>query len=366
MAITISTHNGTKICEDHNLRTPELVRRENEKWEKKHPGQLRIQPNGDFEILCNGRIHDAYDSIFAVALAEWNDRQIKKGCPDRCIADYYNHIKNTEGTQKNAKHVAYEIIYQVGSRDNPVNPDLAKTILKGIYDSFQDRNPNLHIVSAVIHNDESGSPHMHLIYIPVAYNCKRGLQTQTGLKAALKQQGIEGESYKDTAQMRWQQRENNALEQLCVKHGLEVIHPQQGSDVEHLSVEAYRLKKEVEEAKTELAKIQQMPLNTVMIKAGRLQQLEDTEKRYLQYKEDIAQMDRDKKQLDTTMKAYTQGYEQLQKDREEFDSLVNKLANKKIQAFKESVISFLKHINMLSQFRTWISKSEQRIINDKF
>ena len=37
---TISTANGTTVSIGHNLRVPEIVKRENEKWSEKHPRRV--------------------------------------------------------------------------------------------------------------------------------------------------------------------------------------------------------------------------------------------------------------------------------------------------------------------------------------
>ncbi len=361
MATTITTANYTSYNLAHNIRDKELIRIENEKWAERHPGEIRIHPDGDYEILHYEKRRAAYAKLFSAAVAEWNQKQIDHRTPDRCISDYYDKIKKSEKDHRNAKHSAYEMIYTIGNMDNPIDPELSKTILKEVYEGFRERNPNLYVACAVIHNDETGVPHMHLTYIPVAYNCTRGLRTQVSLAKALSQQGIESVSMHDTAQMRWQDSENRNLEGICIRHGLEIVHPQRGKGVEHLDLESYRLSKEIERANEELGSIQRLPLDKVVIKSGRLQQLEEHEKLYIEYRDNIDQIKRDKRQIENSLRTYAEGYEKLQQEKADFESVVNKLANEKVRRFKELVEGFLQEFKLLDKFRDYLKQRTEKL-----
>src|SRR5699024_4327569 len=83
-----------------------------------------------------------------------------------------------------------EMIIQVGDRDDFSNRDefaSANEILEEWFNEFRERNPNLKVYNAVIHNDEA-SPHMHLNFVPVASDYKRGLEKQVSFDRAIKQQ----------------------------------------------------------------------------------------------------------------------------------------------------------------------------------
>ena len=43
--------------------------------------------------------------------------------------------------------------------------------------NFEKRNPNLIVFNAVMHLDEA-TPHLHISFVPVAHNQKRGLETR--------------------------------------------------------------------------------------------------------------------------------------------------------------------------------------------
>lgn len=354
--ITISTHNGTKISLFHNRRNPETVKLENEKWQRTHPGQLRIDPNGHMEIWKDGNLRQTYQELFGEALETWNQKCIKTGHAERCIKDYLSKICAEEKTHKGAKHPLYEIIYSVGSKEHPVEEQTAYRILKEMVDGFEQRNPHLHVLGAFYHGDEVGVVHVHLDYIPVATEQTRGLVTQNNLSAALRQQGIISDKWCDTAQMRWEKQENEALESICNRYGYDVEHPQRGTKQEHLSVEEYKTQKELETVQAELEKTKELPAGMTMVKKGRLQQLEEKERYYDENVEKIDQAKKDLKAASDAMSAYAKAYQKLQKEKENFEETVNQAANRKIELLKNKAFDFIKSVGLWEKFLDWSQK----------
>ena len=80
MSVTISTHNGSAVAREHNIRNPKVVSKE-----------PHIQPDGKFEIWHDEKPQVAYQRIFGQALEEYNNKQKRT---DRKIQDYYRHICN--------------------------------------------------------------------------------------------------------------------------------------------------------------------------------------------------------------------------------------------------------------------------------
>jgi hypothetical protein len=227
--VTISTHNGSRVCVGHNLRNERSV------------GNPDIDPSRTHlnETLIFEPVQHAYDRIFGQALKTYNEKQKR---PERQIKSYYEHIKNDA-----KKHPVYEMIIQVGDclnvgNDNPV----ARQILKDFIEDWQNRNPNLELVGAYLHADES-TLHAHLDYIPVATGYVRGMEIQNGLDKALRQQGFDGKTASLTPQILWEKSENAYLESLCVSRGFDVIHPERDK-----IDEAKRVHQSVEEYKTEV------------------------------------------------------------------------------------------------------------------
>ena len=225
---TIATHNGSKAHRDHNLRGHSTDKQEH------------IQKGGIHETWKDEAPRAAYDRIFGEAVAAYNAKQSR---PERQIKDYYNKIAQDE-----KKHPVYEMIVGVYGG---IPEDACKSILSDFVNDWEKRNPNLELIGAYYHADEEGEPHVHLDYIPVARGYTRGMEVQNGLVKALGQQGFEKQG-KATAQILWEQRENQALEQICMEYGIEIEHPQKNKGVEHLHTEAYKVQQELQNVHQEL------------------------------------------------------------------------------------------------------------------
>jgi len=239
MPYTISTHNGTKISHDHNIRNRKVTNKES-----------HIDPNGEFEIWYDEPIRKAYERLFSKSVKEYNERMISKGHKERCLKSYFHKIKDDK-----QKHLAYEMIVMIGSNENHLDDNLSKEILKEFYDQWNVRNPSLHLLSCCYHNDEKFCPgHIHISYIPIADNLKRGMRKQTSLVKALESMGFKTKSIHDTAQIQWERRENAYLEHLCNKRGIEIIHPRiEGR--KHLENQIYRMTKQNEILKEQVNKL---------------------------------------------------------------------------------------------------------------
>ena len=225
MGVTISTHNGSAVAREHNIRNPKVVSKE-----------AHIKPNGKFEIWHDEKPRDAYNRLFGQALEEYNNKQKRS---DRKIKDYYRHICNDK-----VKHPVYEMIVAIGNRDNTIDEEKGYFILRAFYDTWKKRNPNLELIGAYYHADEDGVPHVHIDYIPVATGYVNGMTTQSALVKALGQQGFHKEG-KATAQIKWEKRENTTLEKLCNSFGIDVEHPFiEGR--KHLDTERYKFQAQVQ------------------------------------------------------------------------------------------------------------------------
>lgn len=234
MGKTISTHNGSTAHRGHNVR---------DRWAVE--GQEHIEPalSGNNLILHDEKPREAYQRIFGEALREYNEKQDR---PERRIKDYYSHI------EKDAKkNTVYEMIVQVGDRnDTGLEAPAERECLIQFYEGWKVRNPNLECIGAYLHADEKdGTIHMHIDYVPVAHGYKRGMETQNGLVKALGEMGFQKQG-KDTAQIQWERRENEALEAICREHGIEVEHPDRKE--KHLDTKVYKVKKELEQAQERL------------------------------------------------------------------------------------------------------------------
>lgn len=220
MAIRISTHNGSEAHRAHNIRKEYVVSTQ------EHIDAQRSPQN---EIWTDETPQDAYKRIFGEAVENYNKKQIRA---DRKIKDYYRHICSDK-----KKHPVYEMIIQVGGKDDNIPLDTHKAILREFYESFCSQNGgNLECIGAYLHLDEA-TPHLHLDYIPVATGYKKGMSKQNGLVKALEQMGYTKDG-KKTAQIQWEQAMNMTLENICTKYGIAVEHPRLGTA--HLDTETYK------------------------------------------------------------------------------------------------------------------------------
>lgn len=232
MKRTISAMSGDGVVA-HNRRT----------YTAENVDQTRTHLNIEY---CYTPIEDAYHQLFDEAQVEYNAKQKRK---DRCIENYYEKICNG-----NQEKPFYEVIFQVGNKDDMAaaseNGELAKEILDKFYHSFLKRNPHLHVYSAHLHMDEA-TPHLHIDFIPFTNGSKRGLSTRVSLKQALADQGITGEGRSLTERDLWVQKEKEALAEIMLEHGIEW--EQKGEHREHLSVLEFKREKR----KEELAELEQ-------------------------------------------------------------------------------------------------------------
>ncbi len=227
MAFTISTHTGSAVARGHNIRDRRITDKES-----------HIDPDGLHETWRDETERHAYHRLFDKAVEDYNAKQTRA---DRRIKNYYADV-----CKDDKKHTAYEMIIAVGSRDNPVDPATGKAIMREFVDGWAARNPNMELIGAYYHADEQGVEHTHLDFIPVAHGYKRGMETQTGYAKALDEMGFHGRR----GGAEWWARENQALEDICRAHGLEIEHPERGKGTEHAHTEAYQI---TQDAKHEAA-----------------------------------------------------------------------------------------------------------------
>lgn len=219
------------VARDHNIRNEKVVSKES-----------HIDPDGIHETWIDEKPRQAYDRLFGQAVADYNNKQTRT---DRKITNYYNDI-----CKDAKKHPVYEMIVSIGNRDNAINEQTGKQILREFVDSWSDRNPNLELIGAYYHADEEGVPHVHCDYIPVAHGYTRGMETQTGLVKALGEMGFTKQG-KATAQILWEHHENDALETLCKARDLIIEHPLEENRM-HLHTDAYKARQELTEVHQEL------------------------------------------------------------------------------------------------------------------
>ena len=259
--VTISTHNGSQVSRQHNLRNPRVIVKED-----------HIDPNGHFEVWKDEDPKAAYERLFGEAVRAYNAKQTRE---ERKITDYYRQI-----CQDKKKHPVYELIIGIYGKKADGTPICSKNdgrrILRAFVEDWGRRNPHLKVIGAYYHCDESvgvnGSQvgHVHIDYIPVGDGFSRGLATQSSLTRALEQQGFISQGMNNTAQIQWEARENQFLATLCAHAGFEVVHGRGGQA--HLDTATYKKAKELQELEQRKATLSQ----DIVQKEQAYQELEDS------------------------------------------------------------------------------------------
>jgi hypothetical protein len=273
MSKTITFHNGTTLCQEHNRR--------NEKYTDKQ-SHIDKSLRDKNVILVDKKLKDAYEEIFGDAVKEYNAKQKRS---DRKIKDYYQKIKDDK-----QRNLVYECIVQIGdASDTGINSPKEREALLSYATGWKKRNPNLELVGCYLHADESeGTTHLHIDYIPVAKVNKRGMAIQNSFEKALNEQGFKSENANKTAQMKWEQNERKVLENICTKLGIDAKANQDKTKGRgHLSVAEYKSAKQdmLAEVQEEKATIENTIASYTPPEKGRLESSKAYEERKKTYQE---------------------------------------------------------------------------------
>lgn len=207
MSLSVSVQkSSTRTNIEHNNRELD----EKEKKRNQHIDYSRSDKNSYFKR----DLKELYETEFGGALKEYNAKQKRS---DRKIEDYYEHIKTSEKT-----HLQQEMIIQIGDKDDFENDEekreLAKEILRDWVKNFEERNPQLKVYNASLHDDEA-SPHIHINFVPVATGYKRGLEKQVSFDRAILQQNPDFNKRRPFAD--WRAGEVAVLEKLLNERGID-------------------------------------------------------------------------------------------------------------------------------------------------
>lgn len=252
----------------HNMRTQE-----------RHPVNVDANRTVDNIVLRNDNMRDAYKSLFNESVSEYNAKQTRS---DRKVKDYYSKIANSK-----KEKLFHELVVQVGNKDEHPPKELTEEIYRDFLKDFEQGNPQMKVVGAYIHNDES-TPHMHLDYIPVA-EYTRGQSKRVSNDKAIRQMGYEDwHAWKD-AQMA-------NLEEICLNHGISrlVMH----DNSRHVSVKIYKNMQKLASERLSTRVDRNMPLEPEKAVIGLNFKREDVY-RANEVKEHVQNLENDKQILST-------------------------------------------------------------------
>ena len=218
----------------------------------------------------------AFEFLFSESQNSYNEKQTRK---DRRIENYLSKLLEAQQEQKKIiaekrragcsfkelkkfrKRVcpSYQFLISLGNmQDNPEFvskngslSDVAKEILIEYCNGFQERNPNCYLYLSATHGDECGVWHQHNSVIFFADGLTRGMSRQVSQKKALEAMGFYSDTEKGAdgkmhlAIEKWQNRERAVLQEICKKHGINIV---AGKDShEHLDREHYIISQQKKE-----------------------------------------------------------------------------------------------------------------------
>lgn len=221
--------------------------REQSEYENEFIDQSREQEN---KYLIQDDIRELYEREFGESLKEYNAKQKRN---DRKIKSYYNHLLKGKKTSPQQ-----EMILQIGEGKDYEFGDtgwqIANEILERYVVEFEERNPNLKVYNAVIHNDET-TPHLHLNFVPVAEGYVRGLKKQVAFDRAIKQQ----DKQFDVARPfdLWREQEVNVITEMMREYGIErkLVGTNEYEDTNELKEVTKKLRKLEVQVESELEKL---------------------------------------------------------------------------------------------------------------
>lgn len=214
----------------HNRRDPKIVSSE------KHIDLSRPHET----ILDCGTLEKCYKQIFDEAVKQYNAKQKRK---DRRIENYLETILNDkrQGKHKNLKadgsrKPAYEMIIQLGNRDNRPDDEKASRVLKDFCNFLIKKYPNIVPIGIYLHNDEFSideethlkvfSPvHIHFDYVYVAHlgkSLKTGMDLQCSMSGALAEMGFITAKGKGTAQQQFEESVRHDLQNFAEERRIKI------------------------------------------------------------------------------------------------------------------------------------------------
>jgi hypothetical protein len=243
----------------HNKRDPKIVSSE------KHIDLSRPHET----ILDCGTLEKCYKQIFDEAVKKYNAKQKRK---DRRIENYLETILNDkrQGKHKNIKadgsrKPAYEMIIQLGNRDNRPDDEKASRVLKDFCNFLIKKYPNIVPIGIYLHNDEFSideethlkvfSPvHIHFDYVYVAHlgkSLKTGMDLQCSMSGALAEMGFITAKGKGTAQQQFEESVRHDLQDFAEEHGIKIDRTP-GEKHSHKEKPVYQQMKENEKKEREI------------------------------------------------------------------------------------------------------------------
>lgn len=205
-------------------------------WNKTHENVI---------LVCSNSLRSAVNEVFKPYVDDYNRNQKRK---DRKITDYYTKCLNNRNLTPTQEFVIqFGDKHTIFSTDAVQNHDKFKELYSSYLQGFKERNQNLRVASAVIHFDEKGGPHMHLVTIPVGHY-SRGMKARANFDRAMgwneKRKDFDDfrqfSRWKAQAFADWADNERDQLINDARAMGYNIERKKQATQHKHLEPQEYR------------------------------------------------------------------------------------------------------------------------------
>ena len=186
-----------------------VLRHNNRDFVSKNVDKNRV--NLDIKIETKA-LKDVYNEIFGKALEEYNAKQKRK---DRRITNYIEHLEQS----KNHEKLFHEVIIELRNKAHHPSTALAEKVLRRAEKTFRENNHNCVVFNSVIHFDEA-TPHLHIDFVMIKKNAKKGLAIQNSKKGALAEMGY-GTGKEEY--IRWVNDNKKRIIKIAHENGIEII-----------------------------------------------------------------------------------------------------------------------------------------------
>ena len=183
-----------------------------------------------------------YDKYFSDMLQARNATYIKNGHRER--------VKSMDDYRSNPQSCPEETIFQIGRADLTVDPALLRRICIDHINWMIQKYPQVRILDAALHVDESGAPHMHVRQTWVGHD-KNG-RLCVGQSKALTEMGItrpdrsKPESRRNNAKMTYTKECRQHLLDICRQHGLDIEEEPKEATESGLTLLEYKRRQETQ------------------------------------------------------------------------------------------------------------------------
>lgn len=205
-------------------------------WDKTHENVILVRSNS---------LRSAVNEVFKPYVDDYNRNQKRK---DRKITDYYTKcLSNRNLTPTQEFVIQFGDKHTIFSTDAVQNHDKFKELYSSYLQGFKERNQNLRVASAVIHFDEKGGPHLHLVTIPVGHY-SRGMKARANFDRAMgwneKRKDFDDfrqfSRWKAKAFADWADNERDQLINDARSMGYAIERKKQATQHKHLEPQEYR------------------------------------------------------------------------------------------------------------------------------